>query len=206
MRLIPLLALLMVLPAAAQDTRVYVGSGVGFTAGPGDVVDWWQRGPTFDVALGRRFADRFEVTAGLGYVSLPLSRDKLLAVGADIDISGGEYTVTSFQAGLRLEFERGTFFRPYLHVGVGLHSVSIKELLLTVNNPEDVCPGQPTCVFTFAPATREDETVPGLRLGAGVAWYLSDTVWLYAEPSYHIILAEERTGLVPFRLGVASAF
>ncbi|MFT5516483.1 MAG: hypothetical protein ACI80V_002616 [Rhodothermales bacterium] len=188
----------------AQQTRLYVNSGVTFTTGPGDVVDWWGRAPAFEVAVGRRIKDRLEITAGIWRTNLPISKDKLLLAGGDIRISGGDFSVTSFQLGIRLELERGTWFRPYLHAGAGLHMISVKELALVAQNPQDVC-GEASCNLTFAPAERPDETAPGLRLGAGIAYYLTDSIWLYAEPTYHLIFSEERIGLLPLKLGLAWA-
>lgn len=189
----------------AQDFRLYVGSGVAFPAGPGDVVDFWNRGFSFDVGAGHRFQDRFELTLSVGQARLPIETEKLLAIGADVETAGGDFVVSSARIGLRLEFERGTWFRPYLHVGVGAYRLIYEELDITVANPQEVC-GQAVCAFTFSPSERATETVPGLQLGAGVAYYLTDGTWLYAEPSYHIMFATERTGLVPLRLGLARSF
>jgi opacity protein-like surface antigen len=188
----------------AQQTRLYVSSGVTFTTGPGDVVDWWGRAPAFEVAVGRRIRDRFEITAGVWRTSLPISKEKLLVAGGDINISGGDYSVTGFQLGIRLELERGKWFRPYLHAGVGLNLVSVQELVLVAQNPFEVC-GEASCDLTFAPAERADETAPGLRLGAGIAYFLTDAIWLYAEPTYHIVFSDERFGLLPLKLGLAWA-
>ncbi|NNE68920.1 MAG: outer membrane beta-barrel protein [Rhodothermales bacterium] len=192
-------------PASAQETRLYLGSGVTFPAGPGDVVDFWNRGLTVDVGVGRRFQDRLEFTASVGRARLPIASDKLLAIGADIETGGGDFAVSSARLGVRLEFERGTWFRPYLHVGVGAYRVVYEELEITVANPQEAC-GQPTCSLTFGPAERGSSTVPGMQLGAGIAYYLTDGMWLYAEPSYHIMFATERTGLVPLRIGIARSF
>ncbi len=191
--------------ASGQETRVYLGSGPVFPAGPGDVVDFWNRGLTFDISMGQRIADRLEVTLGVGQARLPIEPNKLLASGADLETSGGDFSVLSARLGIRLEFERGTWFRPYLHLGVGGYRIAFEELRIVVENPEVFC-GAASCALTFAPSERPDETVLGLQLGAGVAYYLNDCLWLYAEPSYHIMFASERTGMVPLRLGIAKAF
>jgi opacity protein-like surface antigen len=193
--------------AEAQPNRLYLNSGVSFPMGPGDVVDWWRRGATFDVAYGRRVAERFEVTLGLGHSTLPISHSKLVATGVDLELSGGSFRVTSLVAGLRLELERGSWFRPYLHVGVGLHHVAVDDLDIRVLNPEEVCPGEASCIFSFAPADRQPETVFGLKLGAGVAYYVGERFWLFAEPNYHLLFTRgDRLGWVPIRLGLARAF
>lgn len=191
--------------AFAQNTRVYLGSGVAFPAGPGDVVDFWNRGFTFDVGAGQRFQDRWELTVSIGQASVPIETEKLLAIGAELETDGGDFVVSSARLGIRLEFERGTWFRPYLHLGLGAYRLVYEDLNITVANPQEVC-GQVDCAFTFAPSERATETVPGLQLGAGIAYYLTDRTWLYAEPSYHIMFGTERTGLVPLRLGIAQSF
>lgn len=202
--LLPILVC-VVTPASGQDTRAYLGSGLAFPAGPGNVVDFWNRGLTFDLAVGQRIADRLEVTLGVGQARLPIEPDKLLAIGADLETGGGDFTVLSARLGIRLEFERGTWFRPYLHFGVGGYRITYEELTIAVANPQAFC-GESSCSLTFAPSERPEETVPGIQLGAGVAYYLNDGLWLYGEPSYHIMFADERTGMVPLRLGIAKAF
>ena len=200
-----LLALLAlgVSPGFAQEWRLYGGSGLTFSAGPGDLVEWWDRAPRFGVGVGRRFAERLEFTVSAGTTTLPISKEKLLAVGAELDIDGGDFTVRSVAVGLRVEFEKGTWFRPFLHLGAGIYDLSVSDLTIVVRNPDEVCPGQPTCRFTFEPAEREGETAPGLKLGAGIAYYISERAWLYAEPSYHLIFSRDRLGMVPLSLGVA---
>ena len=202
--LLPIL-LLVSDPATGQDTRIYLGSGPVCAAGPGDVVDFWNRGLSFDLSVGQRIANRFVVTLGVGHARLPVEPDKLLAIGADFETSGGDFAVASARLGIRLEFERGTWFRPYLHLGLGGYRLAYEDLTITVANPQSFC-GAAACELRFAPSERPDETVLGLQLGAGVAYYLSDHLWLYGEPSYHIMFAKERTGMVPLRLGIAKAF
>jgi hypothetical protein len=92
-----------------------------------------------------------------------------------------------------------------LHLGVGGYQIAYEDLTIAVANPEAFC-GAASCALTFTPSERPDETVLGIQLGAGIAYYLNDRLWLYGEPSYHIMFASERTGMVPLRLGIARAF
>ncbi len=174
--------------------------------GPGEIVDWWRSGFVFDAAYGRQVGKGFELTLGVGHSWLPISHSKLLATGVDLNLDGGDFRVTSLIAGVKFEMERGAWFRPYLHVGLGLHSVSVEALTITVLNPEEVCPGGGACLFRFQPAERSRESALGLKIGAGIAYYLGESSWLFAEPNYHIIFLDgDRIGWVPIRLGIAKA-
>jgi opacity protein-like surface antigen len=197
-------ALIAAVPASAQDKKVDVNIGGGYTASLSDVRDHLGDGYNFDIGLTINLTPAIGIQAeysfnGLGekQVNLPVSVQP---------IAGG--TDQPFYADMNMQY--GNFnlvfkpkpegkARPYLVAGLGVYYRPVKITTPSVGYVPGYC--NPWYYYCspggFVEVSRiigsRSSTDVGMDFGGGVNILVTDTASVYVEARYHYIWGPEVT-------------
>jgi opacity protein-like surface antigen len=192
-KLITILATLVVgvSMAVAQPSidAFRVHASIGLPSTPDAFKDAYDMGYGGGVGVGFGFTDMFTVLVSGEYIRYSVAKNDALALLGVTSIEGGEATIITLTADVKLSLPSPGLFKPYAIAGGGAYMFSADDVTVTTAGGSNT-------------STTDSETKLGYGFGAGLDVGLCG-LGVFAEGRYMIGLTDDdNTGFITSKVGL----